>query len=186
MSPGCLLNIAGTKNKKVYVITGSNATPPVVMVTPWVSRWVITLCRRSRCVRPMQLVDHNTVRSSTLSRSSVRLFKAMFSFCNSLLPFSNQRKTRARYGSLISGVRLDLLLVVFTVKTDSGVYAVIHDGKDTTMKEGDGDDQSREYPCIVRVTDGKKAKFSTKVHDSLLQGSTILTNAPPLGLIKRP
>ena len=32
------------------------------------------------------------------------------------------------------------------------------------MKEGDGDDQSREYPCIVRVTDGEKAKFSTKVH----------------------
>ncbi|KAG2106966.1 signal recognition particle, SRP9/SRP14 subunit [Suillus discolor] len=38
-----------------------------------------------------------------------------------------------------------------------------HDGDDTVMKEEDGSDGSREYPCIVRVTDGKKAKFSTKI-----------------------
>ncbi|KAG2144638.1 signal recognition particle, SRP9/SRP14 subunit [Suillus bovinus] len=38
-----------------------------------------------------------------------------------------------------------------------------HDGDDTVMKEGDGSDGSREYPCIVRVTDGKKVKFSTKI-----------------------
>jgi hypothetical protein len=33
------------------------------------------------------------------------------------------------------------------------------------MKEEDGSDGSREYPCIVRVTDGKKTKFSTKVNN---------------------
>ncbi|KIK39500.1 hypothetical protein CY34DRAFT_808236 [Suillus luteus UH-Slu-Lm8-n1] len=38
-----------------------------------------------------------------------------------------------------------------------------HDGDDTVMKGEDGSDGSREYPCIVRVTDGKKAKFSTKI-----------------------
>ncbi|KAG0697732.1 signal recognition particle, SRP9/SRP14 subunit [Suillus ampliporus] len=38
-----------------------------------------------------------------------------------------------------------------------------HDGDDTVMKEEDGSDGSKEYPCIVRVTDGKKTKFSTKI-----------------------
>jgi hypothetical protein len=67
------------------------------------------------------------------------------------------------------------------------VYAVTHDGEDTTMKEGDGDDQSREYPCIVRVTDGKKVKFSTKViNDRSVQGSTILTVFHFAGFIFRP
>jgi len=27
----------------------------------------------------------------------------------------------------------------------------------------DSADDTREYPCIIRVTDGKKAKFSTHV-----------------------
>ncbi|KAJ8581265.1 signal recognition particle SRP9/SRP14 subunit [Rhizopogon salebrosus TDB-379] len=63
---------------------------------------------------------------------------------------------------------LQQLAALFESTKDKGTIwlthkRLIHDGKDTTMKEGDGDDQSREYPCIVRVTDGKKAKFSTKV-----------------------
>ncbi|KAI9511868.1 signal recognition particle, SRP9/SRP14 subunit [Russula earlei] len=35
-----------------------------------------------------------------------------------------------------------------------------HDGDDVTM---DSADDSREYPCIIRVTDGKEAKFSTHI-----------------------
>ena len=37
---------------------------------------------------------------------------------------------------------------------------VTHDGDDATM---DNADESREYPCLVRVTDGKEAEFSTHV-----------------------
>jgi hypothetical protein len=29
--------------------------------------------------------------------------------------------------------------------------------------EGEGGADTREYPCLVRVTDGKDANFSTKV-----------------------
>ncbi|KAH9980772.1 signal recognition particle, SRP9/SRP14 subunit [Russula compacta] len=35
-----------------------------------------------------------------------------------------------------------------------------HGGDDVTM---DSTDDTREYPCIVRVTDGKEAKFSTHI-----------------------
>ncbi|EGO05387.1 hypothetical protein SERLA73DRAFT_174525 [Serpula lacrymans var. lacrymans S7.3] len=35
-----------------------------------------------------------------------------------------------------------------------------HDGEDATMNDADG---TREYPCLVRATDGKKVKFSTQV-----------------------
>ncbi|KAI0275221.1 signal recognition particle 14kD protein-domain-containing protein [Gloeopeniophorella convolvens] len=35
-----------------------------------------------------------------------------------------------------------------------------HDGEDATMDSGD---ESREYPCIIRATDGKKTKFSTHI-----------------------
>jgi len=40
-----------------------------------------------------------------------------------------------------------------------------HDGQDATMTDGDAHDttSTKEYPCLVRVTDGKKAKFSTHV-----------------------
>ncbi|KAG2337610.1 signal recognition particle, SRP9/SRP14 subunit [Suillus weaverae] len=38
-----------------------------------------------------------------------------------------------------------------------------HNGDDTVMKEEHESDEIREYPCIVRVTDGKKAAFSTKI-----------------------
>ncbi|KAH9486105.1 Signal recognition particle 14 kDa protein [Psilocybe cubensis] len=31
------------------------------------------------------------------------------------------------------------------------------------MKHEDGDSDTREYPCLVRVSDGKSTKFSTKV-----------------------
>ncbi|KAF8274341.1 signal recognition particle, SRP9/SRP14 subunit [Lactarius quietus] len=35
-----------------------------------------------------------------------------------------------------------------------------HDGDDATM---DSADDSREYPCLVRVTDGKETQFSTHI-----------------------
>lgn len=35
-----------------------------------------------------------------------------------------------------------------------------HDGKDVSMEHVDGD---KELPTLIRVTDGKKAKFSTRV-----------------------
>lgn len=42
-------------------------------------------------------------------------------------------------------------------------FIVTHDGEDSAMKieEGAGDD--REYSCLIRVTDGKSANFSTIV-----------------------
>ena len=40
---------------------------------------------------------------------------------------------------------------------------VTHDGEDTNMKNADIDSDDREYPCLIRATDGKEIKFSTKV-----------------------
>ena len=37
------------------------------------------------------------------------------------------------------------------------------DGDDATMKFEEGSTDTREYPCLVRATDGKSAKFSTRV-----------------------
>ncbi|KAG1805398.1 hypothetical protein EV424DRAFT_1351074 [Suillus variegatus] len=68
------------------------------------------------------------------------IVQAVSSFSSSYVLSSNRSKTRARYGSLISDV-------------------VTHDGDDTVMKVEDGSGGSREYPCIARVTHGKKAKF---------------------------
>ncbi|TEB32491.1 signal recognition particle, SRP9/SRP14 subunit [Coprinellus micaceus] len=39
-----------------------------------------------------------------------------------------------------------------------------HDGEDASMAQKDGgSDDTQEYPCIVKVTDGGKNNFSTKV-----------------------
>ncbi|KAJ6479194.1 signal recognition particle, SRP9/SRP14 subunit [Mycena vitilis] len=43
-----------------------------------------------------------------------------------------------------------------------------HDGEDVTMAASAGTDDDREYPCLVRVTDGT-AKFSTRVTSSELE-----------------
>ena len=42
------------------------------------------------------------------------------------------------------------------------VTIVAHDGEDATMDDAEPDSE-KEYPCLIRVTDGKKAKFSTHV-----------------------
>ncbi|KAF8971812.1 signal recognition particle, SRP9/SRP14 subunit [Flammula alnicola] len=39
---------------------------------------------------------------------------------------------------------------------------LIHDGEDAIMRE-EGASDIQEYPCLVRVTDGKSTKFSAKV-----------------------
>ena len=40
--------------------------------------------------------------------------------------------------------------------------AVKHDGEDASMASDPVND-TREYPCLVRVTDGKEVNFSTRV-----------------------
>ncbi|KAG9313829.1 hypothetical protein JVU11DRAFT_4594 [Chiua virens] len=39
---------------------------------------------------------------------------------------------------------------------------VTHDGEDATMGDA-SPNSSKEYPCLIRVTDGKNAQFSTHV-----------------------
>ncbi|KAK0500885.1 signal recognition particle, SRP9/SRP14 subunit [Armillaria luteobubalina] len=38
-----------------------------------------------------------------------------------------------------------------------------HDGEDTAMKHEEGEADVREYPCLVRLSDGGEIKFSTQV-----------------------
>ncbi|KAK0234002.1 hypothetical protein IW262DRAFT_1247185, partial [Armillaria fumosa] len=38
-----------------------------------------------------------------------------------------------------------------------------HDGEDTAMKHEEGDEDVREYSCLVRLSDGGKYKFLTGV-----------------------
>ncbi|KAF9562247.1 signal recognition particle, SRP9/SRP14 subunit, partial [Agrocybe pediades] len=65
------------------------------------------------------------------------------------------------------------LTALFESTKDQGTIWLTHkrltyDGEDTTMKVEEGSSDPREYPCLVRVTDGKKHKFSTKVDSSEL------------------
>ncbi|KAJ7146408.1 signal recognition particle, SRP9/SRP14 subunit [Mycena epipterygia] len=46
---------------------------------------------------------------------------------------------------------------------------LIHDGEDVAMAQADGADDTREYPCLVRVTDGGTTKFSTRVTSGELE-----------------
>ncbi|KAF8993088.1 signal recognition particle 14kD protein-domain-containing protein [Cyathus striatus] len=43
-----------------------------------------------------------------------------------------------------------------------------HDGEDTTM-HADASNDTTEYPCLVRVTDGDKVKFSTTIAPGALE-----------------
>ncbi|KAH0837774.1 hypothetical protein J3R83DRAFT_5952 [Lanmaoa asiatica] len=47
-------------------------------------------------------------------------------------------------------------------------YVVTHDGEDATMHDARPDSE-KEHPCLIRVTDGKNANFSTHVSPSDLQ-----------------
>ena len=48
-------------------------------------------------------------------------------------------------------------------KTDD--ISVTYDGGDVPMKVEDDSADEKEYPCILKVTDGKKTKFSTHVSE---------------------
>jgi signal recognition particle subunit SRP14 len=43
-----------------------------------------------------------------------------------------------------------------------------HDGEDAAMGHDDGTSNTREYPCLVRVTDGGSSRFSTRVESGEL------------------
>jgi hypothetical protein len=70
----------------------------------------------------------------------------------------NHRRSTERYGSLIRDVSFSghpVASSYFFV-----LLTVTHDGDDATM---DVADETREYPCIIRATDGKDVSFSTHV-----------------------
>lgn len=54
-----------------------------------------------------------------------------------------------------------LLPIARRRRADLDSLIVTHDGENATMKEA-GPSDSQEYPCLVRVTNGKGVKFSTK------------------------
>ncbi|KAH6911062.1 signal recognition particle 14kD protein-domain-containing protein [Coprinopsis sp. MPI-PUGE-AT-0042] len=64
---------------------------------------------------------------------------------------------------------LGQLTALFESSNQKGSIWITHkrltrDGDDAAMKhEEDGSDDTREYPCLLRVTDGKNTKFSTMV-----------------------
>ena len=64
-----------------------------------------------------------------------------------------------RYGSLIKDVSFFPATPVASSYL-SALLTVTHDGDDVTM---DVSDETREYPCIIRATDGKDVSFSTHV-----------------------
>ena len=70
----------------------------------------------------------------------------------------DHRRITERYGSRIRDVStLTSLPLRFIF---SFGLTVTHDGDDVTM---DSTDDTREYPCIIRATDGKEAEISTHV-----------------------
>ncbi|RDB24408.1 Signal recognition particle protein [Hypsizygus marmoreus] len=63
---------------------------------------------------------------------------------------------------------LSQLTALFESSKEKGTIWLTHkrltyDGEDATIADGEGSDDAREYPCLLRVTDSGKAKFSTKV-----------------------
>ncbi|KAN0100064.1 Signal recognition particle, SRP9/SRP14 subunit [Tylopilus felleus] len=65
---------------------------------------------------------------------------------------------------------LKQLTALFQSTKDKGTIwlthkRLTHDGEDATMDDADAGIQ-REYPCLIRVTDGKKANLSTHVTPS--------------------
>jgi hypothetical protein len=41
------------------------------------------------------------------------------------------------------------------------------------MQSAGGDADAKEYPCLIRVTDGKKAKISTQVREIFASQSSV-------------
>ncbi|GJE97827.1 signal recognition particle, SRP9/SRP14 subunit [Phanerochaete sordida] len=65
------------------------------------------------------------------------------------------------------------LAALFETSKDTGSIWLTHkrltyDGGDAQMLPADPSDDTNEYPCLVRVTDGKEANFSTRVEPGQL------------------
>ena len=74
-----------------------------------------------------------------------------------------------QYGSLIRDVSFPISLSHPPSLISSFGPTVTHDGNDVTM---DAEDDTREYPCIIRVTDGKDVTLSTHVRTFILMNSS--------------
>ncbi|KAF8079289.1 signal recognition particle, SRP9/SRP14 subunit [Lyophyllum atratum] len=69
---------------------------------------------------------------------------------------------------------LTQLTALFNDSKDKGTIWLTHkrlsyDGEDAVMAEGQGSEDTREYPCLLRVTDGGATKFSTQVEPGQLE-----------------
>ncbi|TFK69894.1 signal recognition particle, SRP9/SRP14 subunit [Pluteus cervinus] len=70
-------------------------------------------------------------------------------------------------------VFLSQLAALFESSKEKGTIWLTHkrltyDGEDATKLESGGDSDSREYPVLLRATNGDKIKFSTKIQSSQL------------------
>jgi hypothetical protein len=107
----------------------------------------------------MQLVDNDTVSIPSCTESiTEQSMTGRFSSYPGCLRCFNHRRSTERYGSLTRDVSFPTSLSPPLISSFDPT--VTHDGDDVTM---DVADDTREYPCIIRVTDGKDEKFSTHV-----------------------
>lgn len=61
------------------------------------------------------------------------------------------------------------MAALFKSSQEHGSIWLTHKRDDASaIKREDGEEDISEYPCLVRVTDGKEAGFSTRVGVSLL------------------
>lgn len=93
----------------------------------------------------------------------IRLDFALDSFSNSWLRCLNLPKILDQYGSPINDVWPSSISISSAdFDTLSMTLTVTHDGEDAEMSIPE-EDSKKEYPCLIRVTDGKHTQFSTKV-----------------------
>ncbi|KAF5385292.1 hypothetical protein D9615_000936 [Tricholomella constricta] len=69
---------------------------------------------------------------------------------------------------------LSQLTALFNASKDKGTIWLTHkrlsyDGEDAVMADAQASEDSREYPCLLRVTDGGSNKFSTQVEPGKLE-----------------
>ena len=117
---------------------------------------------RPALAMPQQVLAHAAVRSSATADPAGAGLSAARSSSRSWPPSSARRTRTARYGSPTNDVRPVFRVPTTPVRSNStGTVSVTHDGEDAHMSSED--DGTKEYPCLIRVTDGDETKFSTKV-----------------------
>ena len=133
----------------------------------------------------MQLVDNETVRVR-FSDSSVEYSSGGAQF---LKQVSTLFESSSKSGSiwLTHKRRAGTPWSATTCMTYA--LAVLHEGADAHIKTED--DTDKEYPCLIRLTDGKETKFSTVVSTHILcpehpQSTSILLLGPANRLGKVP